>query len=192
MQTRWRSSDLKFARQLADVLLKQFADPDGGFFFTAADHEKLIHRSKTFGDESLPSGNGVAASVLCRLGYLLGELPYLDAAEHTLKAAWSGIQDYPQAHMSLVNALEDFLSSMQILVIRGERQSAAQWAQDLGALYAPTRMIFAIPKDAKLPPALEPKRAHGATVAYLCKGMTCSAPLANFHEVLRALQSGVV
>jgi len=192
LQTRWRSSDLEFARQLADVLLEQFADPDGGgFFFTAADHEKLIHRSKTFGDESLPSGNGVAASVLCRLGYLLGELPYLDAAERTLKAAWSGIQEYPQAHMSLVNALEDSLSSVQILVIRGEQQSAIQWAKDLGALYAPTRMIFAIPTDVELPPALEPKRAQNQTVAYLCKGMTCSAPLANLQEISRALKLGI-
>jgi uncharacterized protein YyaL (SSP411 family) len=189
LQTRWRSSDLIFARQLAEVLLGQFEDADGGgFFFTARDHEKLIHRSKTFGDESVPSGNGVAASVLCRLGYLLGELPYLDAAERTLKAAWRGIQDYPQAHMSLVNALEDFLSTMQILVIRGEELSARQWATDLGALYAPTRMIFAIPKDAELPPALAAKRANAATVAYLCTGMTCSAPLADLQEILRALR----
>jgi hypothetical protein len=188
LQTRWRSSDLEFARQLAEVLLEQFADPqDGGFFFTAADHEKLIHRSKSFADESLPSGNGVAASVLCRLGYLLGELRYLDAAERTLQAAWSGIQEYPQAHMSLVNVLEDFLSSMQILVIRGAPASAAQWAQDLGALYAPTRMIFAIPEDADLPAALELKRAQGETVAYLCRGMTCSAPLTSLGEVSRAL-----
>ena len=35
---------------------------------------------------------------------------------------------------------------MQILIIRGERRGAAQWAADLGALYAPTRMIFAIPR----------------------------------------------
>jgi uncharacterized protein YyaL (SSP411 family) len=190
LQTRWRSSDLEFARQLAEVLLEQFADPhDGGFFFTAADHEKLIHRSKSFGDESLPSGNGVAASVLCRLGYLLGELRYLDAAERTLQAAWSGIQEYPQAHMSLVNALEDFLSSMQILVIRGAPASAAQWARDLGSLYAPTRMIFAIPEDAELPAALEPKRAQGETVAYLCRGMTCSAPLTNLEEIASALST---
>jgi uncharacterized protein len=190
LQTRWRSSDLEFARQLAEVLLEQFADPsDGGFFFTAADHEKLIHRSKSFGDESLPSGNGVAASVLCRLGYLLGELRYLDAAERTLQAAWSGIQDYPQAHMSLVNALEDFLPSMQILVIRGAPASAAQWARDLGSLYAPTRMIFAIPEHAELPAALEPKRAQGETVAYLCRGMTCSAPLTNLQEIASALAS---
>ena len=40
LQTRWRSSDLEFARQLAEVLLAQFEDADsGGFFFTAGDHE---------------------------------------------------------------------------------------------------------------------------------------------------------
>jgi len=189
LQTRWRSSDLEFARRLAEVLLDQFEDKDrGGFFFTAKDHEQLIHRSKTFADESVPSGNGVAASMLCRLGFLLGETRYLDSAQRTLRAAWAGMQDYPQAHMSLVNALEDFLSSMQILVIRGDASSAARWAASLSALYAPTRMIFAIPSDAELPPALAAKRPGETTVAYLCSGMTCSAPLANLEELARTLK----
>ena len=96
--------------------------------------------------------------MLCRLGFLLGETRYLDAAERTLRCAWAGMQDYPQAHMSLVNALEDYLSSMQILVIRGEASSAAHWADTLGKLYAPTRMIYAIPNEAALPAALEAKR----------------------------------
>jgi uncharacterized protein YyaL (SSP411 family) len=191
LQTRWRSSDLEFACQLAEVLRSQFEDAgSGGFFFTASDHEKLIHRSKTFGDESIPAGNGVAASMLCRLACLLGELSYLKAAERTLKAAWAGILEYPQAHMSLVNALEDYLSSMQILVIRGQG-GAVQWAQDLGALYAPTRMIFAIPSDALLPPALAAKRAASDTVAYLCSGMTCSPPMADLQEISRALKLGI-
>jgi uncharacterized protein len=189
LQTRWRSSDLDFARQLAEVLLDQFEDKEnGGFFFTAKDHEQLIHRSKTFADESVPSGNGVAAAMLTRLGFLLGETRYLDAAERTLRAAWAGIQEYPQAHMSLVNALEDFLSALQILVIRGEASSAAHWANVLGKLYAPTRMIFAIPTDAQLPDALAAKRPGETTVAYLCSGMTCSAPLENLEEVTRALK----
>jgi uncharacterized protein YyaL (SSP411 family) len=189
LQTRWRSSDLEFACQLAGVLLDQFEDKDdGGFFFTAKDHEQLIHRSKTFADESVPSGNGVAASMLCRLGFLLGDTRYLDSAKRTLRSAWAGIQDYPQAHMSLVNALEDFLSSMQILVVRGEALSAARWAAALSGLYAPTRMIFAIPTDALLPPALAAKRPGETTVAYLCTGMTCSAPLANLEDVARTLK----
>ena len=189
LQTRWRGSDLDFACQLADVLLDQFEDKDnGGFFFTAFDHEQLIHRSKTFADESVPSGNGVAASMLTRLGYLLGETRYLDSAERTLRSAWAGIQEYPQAHMSLLNALEDFLSSMQILIVRGASQSAAHWTGALSALYAPTRMIYAIPNDAQLPPALAAKRPGETTVAYLCTGMTCSAPLSNLEEVTRTLK----
>ena len=189
LQTRWRSGDLELARRLAEVLLDQFEDAEsGGFFFTAKEHARLIHRSKTFGDESVPSGNGVAASMLCRLGFLLGETRYLDAAERTLRAAWAGIQAYPQAHMSLVNALEDYLSAMQILVIRGEAASAAEWADALGRLYAPTRMIFAIPNDAELPPALQAKRAGPATVAYWCRGMTCSAPMTDLAEIARTLQ----
>ena len=97
------------------------------------------------------------------------------------------LHEYPQAHMSMVNALEDFLPSMQILVIRGDAESADRWAKDLRALYAPARMIFAIPEGADLPPALAAKSPRGETVAYLCTGMTCSAPLANFEEISRAL-----
>jgi uncharacterized protein len=193
LQTRWRSRDLDFAQELAEVLLDQFEDSvNGGFFFTARDAEKLIHRSKTFGDESVPSGNGIAASALSRLGYLLAESRYLVAAERTLRAAWPGIQEYPQAHMSLVNALEDFLASMQILVIRGDAASATQWAGDLGALYAPTRMVFGIPNEAELPPTLASKSPSRTTVAYLCTGMTCSAPMTSLPEISRALRMRVI
>jgi uncharacterized protein YyaL (SSP411 family) len=189
LQTRWRSSDLEFARQLTDVLLSQFEDPEaGGFYFTARDHEQLIHRSKTFSDDAMPSGNGVAASVLCRLGYLLGEVPFLDAAERTLRAGWTMLQQYPQAHMSLANALEDLLASTQVVVVRGEAAQSQRWAAELGALYSPNRSIFAIPRDAaELPPALAAKRAAAGTVAYVCTGMTCSAPLGDLNEVAREL-----
>jgi uncharacterized protein len=189
LQTRWRSSDLEFARQLTDVLLSQFEDgANGGFFFTAAEHEQLIYRSKSYSDESMPSGNGVAASVLCRLGYLLGEPPYLDAAERTLRAGWPMLQQYPQAHMSLVNALEDFLGSTQVLIVRGDAPQAERWSASLGALYAPLRMIFAIPRDAAdLPPALAAKAAMQGTVAYVCTGMTCSAPMTDLEAIAREL-----
>jgi hypothetical protein len=189
LQTRWRSSDLLFARELTDVLLSQFEDAGaGGFFFTAGDHEQLIHRSKTFSDDSLPSGNGVAASLLCRLGYLLGETSYLDAAERTLRAGWPILQQYPQAHMSLANALEDHLAAAQIVIIRGDAPQVEHWSTSLGTVYAPARMIFAIPRDAaELPPALAAKRATAGTVAYVCTGMACSAPLADLEKVAREL-----
>ncbi len=193
LQTRWRSGDLQFAIELTEVLLSRFEDPKtGGFFFTASDHEQLIHRSKTYGDESLPSGNGVAASVLCRLGYLLGEPRYLDAAERTLRAAWLALNEYPQAHMTLLNALDDHLAPMQILIVRGEAVPAARWAAELGALYAPARMIFAIPSDAEhLPEAIAAKAAGRETTVYACTGMTCSAPITDLNEIARRLASRI-
>ena len=82
LQEEWRRTHLDFAIDLAEVLLRHFEDPEsGGFFFTADDHEVLIHRSKPFADDALPAGNGIAAHALGRLGHLLGESRYLDAAE---------------------------------------------------------------------------------------------------------------
>jgi uncharacterized protein len=189
LQTRWRSSDLQFARQLSEVLLSQFEDAaGGGFYFTAADHEQLIHRSKTFSDDSMPAGNAIAASALCRLGHLLAELRYVDAAERCLRGGWPMLQEYPLAHMSLVNSLQDFLTSTQILIIRGDAAQVAQWSAKIAALYAPRRMIFAIPRDAeKLPEALAAKQATADTVAYVCTGMTCSAPLDDLQSLAREL-----
>ena len=194
LQTRWRSRDLEFARSLAEVLLSRFEDPEsGGFFFTASDHESLIHRSKTFNDESVPSGNGVAASVLCRLGYLLAEPRYLQAAERTLKAARTSMERYPQAHLTLLAALEDYLEPLQIVIVRGAAADARGWASSLGAHHAPGRLIFAVPGDAvDLPAAIAAKRAAGdpitgGPVAYVCTGTSCSAPLTSLEEVERTL-----
>jgi len=65
-------------------------------------------------------------------------------------------------------------------------------ARDLGTIYAPSRMILAIPSDAKnLPAPLAAKRADAATAAYLCVGMTCSAPVTDFAELRRKLAARV-
>ncbi len=188
LQVRWRSRDLEFAQALAEALLERFADPDaGGFYFTSSDHERLIHRSKTFSDESIPAGNGIAASVLCRLGYLLAEPRYLAAAERTLQAAFEMMRQYPEGHLSLIAALEDYLRPLQVVVLRGPQ--AARWAHALASRYAPGRMVFAIASDVPdLPPAIADKRPDGEAVAYLCRGTTCSAPIRHLDELELALK----
>ncbi len=192
LQVRWRSEDLQFARELLDVVLARFEDRDaGGFFFTADDHEALIHRSKSFADEATPSGNGVAAGVLQRMGWLLGETRYLAAAERTLRAAWRALERYPQGHMTLIAALDEQLQPPQIIVLRGTADSIARWRGELDRLFDPRRLILAIPSGAPdLPPALatKPAPADGSTVAYLCRGPTCSAPLTSLDELARNLR----
>jgi len=193
LEVRWRTSDLEFARALIEVVLKHFADEEnGGFYFTADDHEKLLHRSKSFGDDATPAGNGVAALVLNRLGLILGETRYLDAAERTLRAGWAPLTRYPQAHTTLLNALDEVLAPVETVIIRGPADEAAQWQSELSALYAPNRMVFAIPSDARdLPSALADKKPGKGTIAYVCTGTTCDAPVASLPALVRRLRDGI-
>lgn len=185
LQTRWRDTDLQFAVQLADTLLSHFADNErGGFYFTADDHETLIHRSKMFSDDATPSGNGVAAFNLQRLGYLLGESRYLQAAESTLRADWSALLHHPSAHATLLLALQEHLHAPQLVIIRGKGDEPAQWQRSLQRLYQPHRMVFVIPADAALPEALQAKTTMNETVAYVCQGMICSEPVKSLASLI--------
>lgn len=188
-QVRFRSDELAFARELLDVVLEHFTDSDGGFFFTSDDHETLIHRSKSFSDDATPAGNGIAAFTLQRLGHLLGDSRYLAAAEKTLRAAAPVLEKYPQAHMSLLIALEELLNPPETIILRGEAAAIETWRRDLARLYAPRRVVLAVPTSASnLPPALGDKPARGEAVAYVCKGSVCSAPLESFSALAAHLR----
>jgi uncharacterized protein YyaL (SSP411 family) len=192
LQAEWHGPWLEWAIDLAEAMLRHFEDRGaGGFFFTADDHEALILRPKTFGDDATPAGNGVAARLLLRLGYLLAEPRYLDAAERTLRAAWSLIERYPHAHASLLMALDEYTEPPAVIVLRGPAADLAVWRAELDKLFDPRRLVFAIPSDAEgLPAALADKRPQAGTVAYLCRGTTCSAPLGSLGELVRALKAG--
>jgi uncharacterized protein YyaL (SSP411 family) len=193
LQVRWRAEDLAFAVELADALLARFEDRErGGFWFTADDAEALIHRPKTFADEALPSGNGVAARTLQRLGMLLGEPKYLAAAERTVRAAWEPLQQHPHAHASLLDALEEWLAPIEVVVLRGAPDEVAAWRRELDALYAPRRIVLGIPASAAdLPPALADKRPEGGTIAYVCEGTVCGPPVRSLARLVRRLRDGV-
>ena len=187
LQVRWRNEDAAWLRQILDAMLAHFEDKQlGGFFFTSDDHETLIHRSKSFSDDAIPAGNGIAARALIRAGYLLGETRWLAAAERTLRAAWLALNRFPHGHVSLIEALDEYLAAPEIVIIRGAASEAAQWQRELGKLYAPHRLVFAIPADATdLDPALADKRAGANTRAYVCRGNTCSAPIESLGDLAR-------
>jgi uncharacterized protein len=193
LATRWRTADLEFAVALAEAALAHFEDPAaGGFWFTADDAEALITRSKSFADEALPSGNGVAARLYTRLGYLLGEPRYLATGERALLAAWSAIDRHPPAHGSLLDALEERLQPTEIVILRGPAAVSAAWHRDLARLYAPRRMLLAIPDSAEgLPPSLASKPATPGGVAYVCSGSVCETPIASLPALVRRLRDGI-
>jgi len=190
-QVRFRADELQFARELLQVILRHYADErGGGFFFTSDDHEQLIHRPKSFADEATPAGNGVAAFVLQRMGHLLGETSYLEAAERTVRGAWTVMEKYPQAHTSLLLALEELLNPPQIIVLRGDGTLTESWRRELARLYSPRRLVLAISAETSgLPAALAQKTPRGAAVAYVCRGSVCGEPIGSFAELTQALRA---
>ena len=194
LASRWSARDLEFAIALGDAMIEHFEDREnGGFFFTADDHERLIHRPKPMMDDALPSGNGVAAAVLGRLGHLLGDTRYLGAAERVLRAARDGLERFPHAHTALLVALEEFIDPPEIVVIRADAGEIEPWRARATAGYAPRRVVVAIPNDATGLPALLAERApRGSPVAYVCEGHVCDAPITGFDAFHAKLAAGEI
>jgi uncharacterized protein YyaL (SSP411 family) len=190
LQVRWRKEYLDLAIWLADRLLADFADESaGGFFFTAHDHESLIHRSKSMADEALPAGNAIAALALNRLGHLLGERRYIDAAAATVEATGAALLDFPHAHAAMITALEEIIDPPEIIVLRGNPEEINQWRNAIGGIYAPRRLVLAIPADASgLPEALAVRQPQGDAVAYICRGTSCTAPLTTLEAIAAELK----
>jgi len=107
-QARW----LTEARALADALLARFANPDGGFYFTAADEPVLFARRLDPHDSALPAGNGVAAQVLLRLAAVAPDHAerYRAAARAALDRLAPAMARLPRATLSLMAALADDLA----------------------------------------------------------------------------------
>ena len=186
MQADFRRADLDFAVALADVLLDRFEDRErGGFFFTSHDHEQLILRPKPGYDNATPSGNGVAALALLRLGHLVGELRYLQAAERTIGLFFAQLAHHPGGFSMLCMALAEHCAPPMMTVLRGPASEMAPWQRALARRYAPAGMVVAVdPTEPNLPSGLD-KPVRPGVNAWVCRGVNCLAPIGDLEGLLR-------
>ena len=82
---------------------------NGGFYFTSALHEQLIHRPRSLSDDALPSGAAVAARALLKLSQATPGPRYAAAAERVLRAGWEPMNQHPLSHTALCLALDEWL-----------------------------------------------------------------------------------
>ena len=184
---------LHWAGELADLLLSHFADSsEGGFFFTAEDHEPLIHRSRILADDALPAGNSIAIRTLQQLGGLLGEQRWIDAARAALQVCLGRAIQQPLAHASLFTALQEAVHPPLYVVVRGDALQRDTWRGTLDRLYIPRAMVLYIDAlEASLPTSLVQCAAHAEGIAWLWQAgqpaQSFAAP-ALLLDALRAAQ----
>jgi hypothetical protein len=189
LQSRWDGVWFAWAREIADAMLEHFEDAErGGFWFTAADQATPLHRPKGFSDESMPSGNAVAARALIEMGHLSADPAYIDAGERALKAASGVMDEYPESHAGMLLALTVMLQPPTLVVLRGDHEALAEWRAELASQYDPRRLVLCIPEQARnLPGLLARCTPRGPACAYVCRGTSCSLPITSIESLSRAL-----
>jgi uncharacterized protein YyaL (SSP411 family) len=191
-EPRWVESALELAR----IMIDEFADPEqGGFYFTGIHHETLIARQKDIHDNATPSGNGMAATALIRLGALTGREDFTAAGRSALELVQPILESQPTAAGQSLIALDFLLgSARELAVIAGS--DAAEFAavlETIATRFQPHKVVApSTPEQAarlaeKLPLLAGRSARDDKTTTYICEHFTCSAPLVGVAGVEAAL-----
>ena len=170
------------ARSLVDTILARFADPAGGFFDAADDHERLFTRPKGVQDNATPSGSSLTTLVLLRLAAWTGDGRYRTAAERAIATITPFVVRYPTGFAMWLQAIDLALADVAEVAIVGEPADAATTALvDVAGGYAPHRVLaLTSPNEASTIPLLADRPTlHGRPTAYVCRGFACRAPVTD-------------
>ena len=180
------------ARGLADTILERFADPSGGFFDVADDHERLVTRPKDLQDNAVPAGGSMAARVLLRLAAWTGDGRFRAAAERAIVSVMALAAQYPTAFANWLSAADLALAGIDEIAIVGDPSDPASHA--LLAVLAERPLaprVVAVAADPAMSaiPLLGGRIAIGGRpTAYVCRGFVCRLPVTDPGALRAALE----
>jgi len=184
-EERW----FRAARELADVTIAHFADPErGGFFTTADDHEALVARRKDLEDNPIPSGNSAAALGLLRLARLTGEARYEDAARGVIALLHPLAARHPAAFAHLLQAIDFALADdVREVAIVGPPEAAGPLVRAVRGAFRPRVVLAGGPGDGAgngaVPLLAGRAPVDGRAAAYVCERFACKAPVTEPAEL---------
>jgi uncharacterized protein len=183
----------RVARELMDTVLARFADPAGGFFDVADDHESLVARPKDVQDNAIPSGNSMAARVLLRLAALTGEGRYRDAAERAIGLTAGHVSRYPTGFANWLSAIDAALADVvEVAIVGAADDPQTQALLDEVARGFQPHVVVAMSADpaASIVPLLEDRSlVDGRPAAYACRGFVCRRPVTDPGDLRRELET---
>ena len=164
-------------------MLERFADPGGGFFDTADDHERLVTRPKDVQDNAVPSGNAMATLVLLRLAAWTGDSACRAAAERAIRTVLPYAERYPTGFAQWLSAMDLALADAVEIAVAGEPRDAATRAllEPVATGFRPNQVLAVSgTPDASAVPLLHGRVSiDGLPTAYLCRQFTCRLPVTD-------------
>jgi uncharacterized protein len=175
------------ARAICQAMIEHHWDKaDGGFYFTPDDGDALIARTKDAFDQAIPSGASMAALLCLRLGAISDE-GLLPPGEKQLTLLAGPALENPFGMGQAVLGLDRMVHGSVDLVLVGRRDAPETRALSDAVFrrYLPNRSVVIVDPDdpaslsaASIAAAGKTGRS-GTTVAYVCRGRTCSAPVTD-------------
>jgi uncharacterized protein YyaL (SSP411 family) len=179
------------ARQLANEMVGQFADPSGGFFDTPANATELLFRPKDLQDNATPSGNSLAAEALLELADLSDDRHFRNLAEGSLRLVGNDAARYPISFPRWLSAADRALAgSQQVAILFPTAERPTELVDILRERFRP-RLLAAVssyPPAENAPPLLAARAAVGGLpTAYVCRDFQCKMPVTDAAALRRLL-----
>ncbi len=193
LQIEWRQELYDWLLKLAEVLVEQFYNNEGGFFFSSHDNSPdkksyLLTKTLCLNDDALPNGNAVTLSVFNLMGTLSGTSHYSDIIEKTLQISANDLNQYILSHAALLNTYLEYKHGIQCIVLRGSLTEILKWKDTFGLDYRPHQKVFLIPNHIELSKNLEEKYpTKKETYATICDQQGCSLPITSLSELQERL-----
>ena len=198
-ETTFDADLIREANSLARIMIHRFGDPaDAGFFTADGRDPNLVARIKEFFDGATPSGNAAAVMALLRLGRLVDDENYLEAARRTLTLLAEQMARNPAAHHYMLSALSFELGPPAEVSIIGKPEiEATQALRDAAwRTYQPNRILALAPTDGsdefglaiEIAPLRNKPAQLGKPTAYVCRNFTCSPPIHTPEELYALLK----
>jgi len=172
------------AKALVTVLDRHFADAEaGGYFITADDAADLIVRNKHCHDNAVPPGNATLVGVFARLWVLTGEESWRDQAERQVAAFAGELEGNFFPLMTLLNNYELLQAATELVIVGDPAQPETEALRR--AVYdksLPNKIVRRLAPTASLPadhPAEGKGLVDGKPALYVCKDMSCRAPIVD-------------
>lgn len=181
------------ARDLAERVLTHFGAPQGGFYDTSDDHEKLIVRPRNLQDNASPAGNTMMARQLLCLYAYSGDGRYEASARGVLRLLSSAMSQYPQAFGEALNATDMLVRGISEVALVGNPTQGDMRAilDALRQAYRPnvvTALTRADADDSHVVPLLRQRVAlDGQATVYVCRHFACRMPVTTVEAMLEML-----
>ncbi|MFN8382542.1 MAG: thioredoxin domain-containing protein [Anaerolineales bacterium] len=176
------------ALKLADEMVVNFADPNGGFFDTRVDHETLLIRPKEIQDNATPSGNALTAIALLKFAAYGDRNEWRNIAESMLSSVYEFVFRHPTAFAQWLCAADFEVGPIHEVALVGEpsHKDTIELLKTLWKSYRPKQVtaISAYPPAPGSPSLLTDRPLlNGRSTAYVCQGFFCLRPVNTPYEM---------